>query len=49
MRNQVVLSCSVCKSKNYYSEKNKTNTPGKVELKKFCKKCRTHTLHKEAK
>jgi len=41
------LVCSVCKSQNYVSEKNKVNTPEKLELEKFCAKCRKHTNHKE--
>ncbi|MFC1790353.1 50S ribosomal protein L33 [Patescibacteria group bacterium] len=41
------LVCTVCKSQNYISQKNKVNTPDKVEFKKFCRKCRKKTLHKE--
>lgn len=41
------LVCTVCKSQNYVSERNKTNTTEKLEIKKFCPKCRKHTLHKE--
>lgn len=39
--------CSVCKSQNYISEKNKINTPDKLELKKYCKRCKKSTPHKE--
>lgn len=41
------LVCTECKSQNYISERNKVNTTEKVSLKKFCPKCRKHTLHKE--
>lgn len=41
------LVCTVCKSQNYVSEKNKTNTTDKLKLKKFCPKCRQTTAHKE--
>lgn len=41
------LVCSECKSQNYISERNKINTTEKVSLKKYCPKCRKHTLHKE--
>ncbi|MBI2007243.1 MAG: 50S ribosomal protein L33 [Candidatus Blackburnbacteria bacterium] len=41
------LVCSVCKRQNYTTEKNKTNTPDKLTLQKFCKKCRRYTEHKE--
>ncbi|MFY9135505.1 MAG: 50S ribosomal protein L33, partial [Bacillota bacterium] len=27
--------------------KNKRNDPDRIELKKYCKFCRAHTLHKE--
>lgn len=43
------LECSVCKSKNYVTEKNVINTKEKLSLKKYCKKCRKATLHNEAK
>ncbi|HNP89708.1 MAG: 50S ribosomal protein L33 1 [Microgenomates group bacterium ADurb.Bin219] len=46
-RNFIAFVCSVCKSQNYISEKNKTNTPDKITVKKFCKKCRKVTDHKE--
>lgn len=41
------LKCSVCGHFGYVSEKNKTETPKKLALKKYCKRCRKHTLHKE--
>jgi len=50
MRNIITLVCSECESKNYYTTRKKQ--PGqkkKIELKKFCPKCRNHTLHKEGK
>ncbi|PJE59586.1 MAG: 50S ribosomal protein L33 [Candidatus Portnoybacteria bacterium CG10_big_fil_rev_8_21_14_0_10_43_39] len=34
---------------NYYSHKNKKTIQKKLELKKHCKWCRKHTLHKEMK
>ncbi|MCH7541481.1 50S ribosomal protein L33 [Patescibacteria group bacterium] len=45
----VTLACSECKSQNYTTEKNRQNTEGKLELKKFCKRCRKVTLHQEVK
>jgi len=48
-RNQVTLECMECKEKNYHSTKNKRNTPDRLELKKYCKKCKKNTTHKEAK
>ncbi|OGY25795.1 MAG: 50S ribosomal protein L33 [Candidatus Woykebacteria bacterium RBG_16_44_10] len=45
----VTLACSECKSQNYTTEKNKTNDPERLELKKFCPKERKITLHREVK
>jgi len=44
----LVLSCSDCKSKNYYFAKGKKKEY-KVEANKFCKKCGKTTAHKESK
>jgi len=41
------LQCSVCKKINYFTRKSKGMAEEKLELKKFCKWCRRHTLHKE--
>ncbi|MBI4039388.1 50S ribosomal protein L33 [Candidatus Daviesbacteria bacterium] len=43
------LECTVCKSRNYVTSKNPTNTKDKITLKKFCSKCRKQTEHKETK
>lgn len=49
VRPVITLACSVCKNRNYTTEKNRRNDPGRIEFKKFCRFCRKHTLHKEAK
>ena len=49
MRTKITLVCSECKKRNYDTVKNKKNDPDRLELKKFCKFCRKHTLHKESK
>ncbi|MDW7972823.1 MAG: 50S ribosomal protein L33 [Deltaproteobacteria bacterium] len=49
MREIILLQCSECKNKNYSTTKNKKNTPDKLQLRKYCKHCRRHTLHKETK
>ncbi|MFC1647215.1 50S ribosomal protein L33 [Patescibacteria group bacterium] len=41
------LVCTKCKSSNYVTERNKINTTDKLVLKKYCKRCRSHTEHKE--
>ncbi len=48
-KNQIKLRCTVCKSSNYYTRKNKKLVERKIALSKFCSKCRKHTPHKEAK
>lgn len=48
-RANIALVCSECGKVNYYTEKNKANTPEKLEVKKFCKWCNKETLHKESK
>ncbi|MCD6534582.1 MAG: 50S ribosomal protein L33 [Deltaproteobacteria bacterium] len=49
MRDKVILACGQCKRRNYTTKKNKKNTPDKLEFKKYCPFCRTHTPHKETK
>jgi large subunit ribosomal protein L33 len=43
------LQCQDCKRVNYYTRKSKQVGEKKLELKKFCKQCRKHTVHKESK
>ena len=45
----ITLACNECKARNYATTKNKRNDPDRVELKKYCKVCRKHTVHREAK
>ena len=47
MRVNILLACTECKRRNYATVKNKKNTTGRVELKKLCPWCRTHTVHRE--
>ena len=49
VRVKVTLVCTECKQRNYDTMKNKKNNPDRLELKKHCKFCRKHTLHKESK
>ncbi len=43
----VTLACTECKERNYITEKNRQNDSGRIELQKFCPRCRHHTLHRE--
>lgn len=47
MRVNIILACTVCKRRNYVSCKNKKNTTGRLERKKYCQWCRKHTVHRE--
>lgn len=47
MRSVVTLACSNCKRRNYTTYKNKRTNTERLELKKYCKWCKDHTLHKE--
>ena len=49
MREIITLQCTVCKDRNYSTTKNKKATTERLEFSKFCRKCRKHTAHKEAK
>jgi len=49
MREQVILACGECKRRNYSTVKNKRNTTERLELSKYCRWCRKHTPHREAK
>ena len=48
-RNGITLACTECKQRNYQTNKNKKNDPDRIELNKYCKFCKKHTLHKETK
>ncbi|MFO0586501.1 MAG: 50S ribosomal protein L33 [Polyangiaceae bacterium] len=60
-RTPIVLVCTECKARNYKTTKRAEGASGlppetgtgdgapPVELKKFCKQCQRHTVHKETK
>jgi large subunit ribosomal protein L33 len=54
----VTLECTECRSNpeqrtpgvsRYTSTKNRRNTTNRLELKKFCRHCNKHSVHKEIK
>jgi len=49
MRTAITLACTDCKQRNYTTTKEKKNQPDRIEMKKFCKFCNAHTLHRETK
>ena len=46
-RPKIILACSDCKRRNYNTVKNRVNDRDRIELKKYCRWCRGHTLHRE--
>ncbi|MDI6703484.1 MAG: 50S ribosomal protein L33 [bacterium] len=49
MREIITLACSTCKRRNYTTTWNKKKHTEGLSLRKFCKFCRTHTLHRQTK
>ena len=49
MRDRIKLACGECKQRNYDTSKNKHNNTERIELKKYCKFCKVHTVHRETK
>ncbi len=49
VRTRITLACTECKQRNYNTTKDKKAHPDRMETKKYCRFCRTHTLHKETK
>ena len=46
---KITLSCTECKPRNYNKTKNKKNNPDRIEMKKYCRFCKKHTVHRETK
>ncbi|MFZ6029730.1 MAG: 50S ribosomal protein L33 [Chloroflexota bacterium] len=49
IRPVITFQCNECKERNYTSEKNRRNDPTRLELQKYCPRCRKHTAHRETK
>ena len=47
VRTKITLACTECKQRNYNLTKDKKTHPDRMEVKKYCRFCRKHTLHKE--
>lgn len=54
----ITLECTQCRTNTdkrspgvsrYTTNKNRRNTPNRLEIKKFCPHCNAHTIHKEIK
>jgi large subunit ribosomal protein L33 len=44
----ITLACNECKQRNYRTTKDKKKTE-KMEVRKHCKFCNAHTVHRETK
>ena len=49
MRTRITLACTECKQRNYNTTKDKKAHPERMETKKYCMFCKSHTLQKETK
>jgi len=48
-RDIITLACTECKRRNYQTTRNKKTSTGRLEIKKYCRFERKHTLHREVK
>ena len=46
-RPKVTMACTVCKERNYVTTKNRTTQRDRLELKKYCPRCKGHQAHRE--
>ena len=46
---KITLACTECKQRNCNTTKNKKNNPDRLEMKKYCRFCKKHTVHRETK
>ncbi|HOV76152.1 MAG TPA: 50S ribosomal protein L33 [Candidatus Hydrogenedentes bacterium] len=49
MREQITLQCTECKRRNYTGMRDKRKKTERLELKKYCRFDRKHTIHRETK
>ncbi len=47
VRGVITLQCSDCRERNYGTVKNRRNDTQRMELRKYCSRCRTHRVHRE--
>ena len=46
-RGVITLQCSDCRERNYATAKNRRNDTQRMELRKYCSRCRGHKTHRE--
>ena len=47
VRGVITMQCSDCRERNYATVKNRRNDTQRMELRKYCSRCRTHRVHRE--
>jgi len=48
-RGIIYLACTECKERTYTTTKNRKNDPQRLELRKYCPRCRSYKIHRETK
>jgi large subunit ribosomal protein L33 len=43
----VDMACTECRERTYTTQKNRRNDPDRIELKKYCPRCRQHRVYRE--
>jgi large subunit ribosomal protein L33 len=46
-REIITLACTECGNRNYTTKKDRRKSTGRLELKKYCRHERKHTVHRE--
>jgi large subunit ribosomal protein L33 len=49
MQEKIALACEKCGSRNYSTANHKQSQTERLEIKKYCKNCNAHTIHRETK
>ncbi|MDZ5713745.1 50S ribosomal protein L33 [Jeotgalibacillus haloalkalitolerans] len=47
MTKKTILACTECGSRNYSVPSNENRQTDRLEVKKFCRYCNAHTVHKQ--
>ena len=47
-RQTIQMACTECRTRNYATSKNRRNDPDRLELTKYCPRCRVRRVHREA-
>jgi large subunit ribosomal protein L33 len=43
----ITLACGECRERNYTTTKNRRNDTDRIQLSKYCPRCRRHQAHRE--